>query len=312
MASNVYVARVQVSNNPNSTINVTQVDTAANVSDENKADFAATKSKIQADSLTSMHSQSISQQHDVSVDFQDSLDEDDDDAASDISGSSTSTDSLIERSRKYLTDEAGIIILKARKYPKQKKNFDLILNFDVDGSIKKKSQLQIEDLHKNALESNKEDINRYLASSSQKLPIQQSSSTSGIVSNAISNAIAGNFNSGSVSSNNTSNDSRNSGSTGGFNLNATNIQSTITPATGDVRNSNSSAPYAGVPTSAGSTASFGSNNNGTQQAQYSSINAVNPTYGYTSNNVSNTSFAQQPSGGSFNVNNGSPSQNPAR
>jgi hypothetical protein len=116
------------------------------------------KTTIQADSLGNIGgSVNEDEQADISVDFQDSLDEsvsdneninsDDDDARSDISGSSTSTESLIERSRKYLTDEAGIIVLKTKKLPKTKENFNLILNFDVDGTNKEAQKLKIQQIH---------------------------------------------------------------------------------------------------------------------------------------------------------------------
>jgi hypothetical protein len=144
------------------------------------------KSTIQADSLGNIGgSVNEDEQADISVDFQDSLDEsvsdneninsDDDDARSDISGSSTSTESLIERSRKYLTDEAGIIVLKTKKLPKTKENFNLILNFDVDGTNKEAQKLKIQQIHQQQqIEGN---VQKYLED--QKNFAIQDSNTSG-------------------------------------------------------------------------------------------------------------------------------------
>jgi hypothetical protein len=97
--------------------------------------------EMQADSLSSFHSQS--QQ------YKDSLDEtnpnnvnDDEDqtmASDSDSSTSTSTESLIERSRKYMDSEAGIIILKRHKNrsnsnKKQSDNYDITVNFDIENS----------------------------------------------------------------------------------------------------------------------------------------------------------------------------------
>jgi hypothetical protein len=46
---------------------------------------------------------------------------------------------VVERTKKYLTDEAGIIIVKQRKIPRQK--FDIKLNFDVDSNVQGEKQL---------------------------------------------------------------------------------------------------------------------------------------------------------------------------
>ena len=161
MTSNVFVSKI-----------ISTAD-AKNVNSSISKSHAKKSSTIQADSLGniggSLHEDEPA---DISVDFHDSLDEsvsdneniqsddDDDDARSDISGSSTSTESLIERSRKYLTDEAGIIILKTKKIPKTKENFNLILNFDVDGTNKEAQKLKIQHVHQQQqIEGN---TNKYL------------------------------------------------------------------------------------------------------------------------------------------------------
>jgi hypothetical protein len=170
MDSNIYVSKII--STADGTIRNNAVDSISNVStigsDDNlnrAAEFESIKSRIQADSLVQQHHEEENE-HDLSVDFHDSLDEsvsdiehddDDDDNRSDVSGSSTSTESLIERSRKYLTDEAGIIILKTKKLPRKNENFDIILNFDIDGSNKQAQKLKIEHLHKH-----QDDISRYL------------------------------------------------------------------------------------------------------------------------------------------------------
>ena len=155
MASNTYVAKIVSAfdklqtNRKNDTTVTTTTTTVTN------NEYEQAKSKIQADSLATIeHNEEDQNAADLSVDFHDSLDEsvsdnenlqsDDDDARSDISGSSTSTESLIERSRKYLTDEAGIIILKTKKVPKTSENFNIILNFDIDGTNKQAQRLKIE------------------------------------------------------------------------------------------------------------------------------------------------------------------------
>ncbi|CAF0784851.1 unnamed protein product [Brachionus calyciflorus] len=84
-----------------------------------------TTSAMQADSLTSLTSANKSKEVTVG---QDSLDDesDNDDSAS------TSTDSLMERTKKYMSQEAGIIILK--KTNPTPKNFNINLDFDVENS----------------------------------------------------------------------------------------------------------------------------------------------------------------------------------
>lgn len=57
---------------------------------------------------------------------------DDEDADSDDSAS-TSTDSLMERTKKYMSEEAGIIILKRTN--QNPKNFNINLDFDVENSL---------------------------------------------------------------------------------------------------------------------------------------------------------------------------------
>ncbi len=91
-----------------------------------------TREAIQADSLTSMNSGS--NRKDITL--HDSLDE----VETDEDTSSTSTESLIERSKKYMNQEAGIIILKRDNLTSQ--NFNINLDFDLknennatDGSI---------------------------------------------------------------------------------------------------------------------------------------------------------------------------------
>lgn len=57
---------------------------------------------------------------------------DDDDADSDDSAS-TSTDSLMEKTKRYMSEEAGIIILK--RTDQSAKNFNINLDFDVENSM---------------------------------------------------------------------------------------------------------------------------------------------------------------------------------
>lgn len=99
---------------------------------------------IQADSLTSMNSAmgagagnsslaigggpgvgATNRSKDLTI-LQDSLDESESDAES----TSTSTESLIERSKRYMNQEAGIIILKREN--SQAKNFNINLDFDLN------------------------------------------------------------------------------------------------------------------------------------------------------------------------------------
>lgn len=82
---------------------------------------------IQADSLTSMNS--VRQSKDLNTVLQDSLDEPESDSDD---STSTSTESLIERSKKYMNQEAGIIILK-RDTPVSK-NFNINLDFDLSNT----------------------------------------------------------------------------------------------------------------------------------------------------------------------------------
>lgn len=159
--------------------NVTKSENKRVISEQ----YQQTKSSIQADSLGNIGVGSSfveDEQGDISVDFHDSLDEsvsdnenlnsdnENDDARSDISGSSTSTESLIERSRKYLTDEAGIIILKTKKMPKTKENFNIILNFDVDGTNKEAQKLKIQDIH----QRQQIDVNKYLEDQKNQYSIE--------------------------------------------------------------------------------------------------------------------------------------------
>lgn len=80
-----------------------------------------TREAIQADSLTSLNSGS--NRKDITL--HDSLDE----VETDEDTSSTSTESLIERSKKYMNQEAGIIILKRDNLTSQ--NFNINLDFDL-------------------------------------------------------------------------------------------------------------------------------------------------------------------------------------
>lgn len=106
---------------------------------ENKMD--SRNNEMQADSLSSFHSQS--QQYKDSLDEtnpHNANDDEDQTMASDSdSSTSTSTESLIERSKKYMDSEAGIIILKRHKNrsnsnKKQSDNYDITVNFDIENS----------------------------------------------------------------------------------------------------------------------------------------------------------------------------------
>ena len=80
---------------------------------------------MQADSLSSMNS--ASQHKEITATLHDSLDDDHDSDNDDTS--STSTESLIERSKKYMDKEAGIIILKRDNMPQN--NFNINLDFGI-------------------------------------------------------------------------------------------------------------------------------------------------------------------------------------
>jgi len=89
-------------------------------------------SDLQQDSLSSM--QSNQNRNDVNQQvaiLHDSLDDNESDDASE----STSTESLIERSKKYMSQEAGIIILK-RDNSAHNKNFNINLDFDLKNQHK--------------------------------------------------------------------------------------------------------------------------------------------------------------------------------
>ena len=78
------------------------------------------RSNIAADSLSSLMSASNNQKE--TTGFADSLDEDSDDDST-----STTTESLIERSKKYMNQEAGIIVLKRD----DSKNYNINLDYDL-------------------------------------------------------------------------------------------------------------------------------------------------------------------------------------
>lgn len=89
-------------------------------------------SDLQQDSLTSLQSnQNRNDDHHQVAILHDSLDDNESDDASE----STSTESLIERSKKYMSQEAGIIILK-RDNSAHNKNFNINLDFDLKNQHK--------------------------------------------------------------------------------------------------------------------------------------------------------------------------------
>lgn len=91
---------------------------------------------IQADSLTSMTENS--QRRENKSMLQDSLDEIDGNNGNESEEESTTTESLIERSKKYMDKEAGIIILR-RNSEDEAKNFNINLDFDLkDQSTKRR------------------------------------------------------------------------------------------------------------------------------------------------------------------------------
>ena len=112
---------------------------------------------IQADSLTSMNSQS--QQKDMPV-LHDSLDELD--AVNDSDEEeSTTTESLIERSKKYMDKEAGIIIL--RRDEQEPQNFNINLDFELKSNansrVNKSEQKYEEDFNCGDEDENSFNIN---------------------------------------------------------------------------------------------------------------------------------------------------------
>jgi hypothetical protein len=121
-------------------------------------------SDLQQDSLSSM--QSNQNRNDVNQQvaiLHDSLDDNESDDASE----STSTESLIERSKKYMSQEAGIIILK-RDNTSHNKNFNINLDFDLKNQHKvdSSSSQSGQDLNINVdVDLNDHHLNRSISSS---------------------------------------------------------------------------------------------------------------------------------------------------